>query len=210
MSLPPPTHAPADVRALAHEILRQSRYRRAPESLPDRAWRWLGEHVASVLANLVAGGGVAVVAWIVLLAAIGGVVYLLVRHGRVTLPVRPEAERAQVMVELTRSPKEWRAEAERLEAEGRWREALRCRHRAVIGELVRRGAIPDQAGRTAGEYVRDVAIARSAAAPALAALTELFELAWYGGVATGPDEAARAIALDRQILADTRANAVVA
>jgi hypothetical protein len=70
----------------------------------------------------------------------------------------------------------------------------------VIAELVGQGAIPDQAGRTAGEYVRDVARSRPEAAPALAAATELFEAAWYGGADTGPAEAARFAELDAQVL----------
>src|SRR3546814_7900913 len=62
------------------------------------------------------------------------------------------------MVELSRSPGEWRAMADELEAAGRWKEALRCRHRALVADLVRRGVIPDQAGRTAREYAADVAL----------------------------------------------------
>jgi hypothetical protein len=105
------------------------------------------------------------------------------------------------MVELTRTPREWRAEADALEAAGRWKEGLRCRYRALIAELVRRGAIPDQPGRTAGEYVSDVAGTLPAAAPALAAATELFEAAWYGDLPTGAGEAERFRRFDAQVLA---------
>jgi hypothetical protein len=133
-------------------------------------------------------------------AAVAGVVYLLVRHGRVTLQALSEPGEPEVMVELTRSAKEWRAEAERLEGEGRWAEGLRSRHRALVADLVRRGAIPEQAGRTAGEYVRDVATTLPDATVPLAAATELFEAAWYGGADTGPAEAARFAALDAQVL----------
>ncbi len=118
------------------------------------------------------------------------------RYGRVSLPALADAREPEVMVELTRSAKEWRADAERLEAEGRWAEGLRCRHRALVADLVRRGAIPEQAGRTAGEYVRDVARSLPDATPALAAATELFEAAWYGGATTGAAEAARFAELD--------------
>lgn len=200
VGLPPSTQDPEQVRGLADQILSDERYRQPPESIPDRVLGWFAEQIGKLLGALVGGGGGTVIAWLILLAAIASVVYLLARHGRVTLPSAAPSAGAQVMVELTRRPHEWRAEAEALEAQGKWREGLRCRHRAVIAELVGRGAIPDQAGRTAGEYVRDVARSLPDAAPALAAATELFEAAWYGGTSTGPAEAARFAELDAQVL----------
>jgi hypothetical protein len=149
----------------------------------------------------VSGGGGTVLAWIIIAVVLGGVVYLLVRYGRVSLPALSEPDEPGVMVELTRSAAEWRAEAARLEDEGRWAEGLRSRHRALVADLVRRGAIPEQPGRTAGEYVRDVAVTLPDATVPLAAATELFEAAWYGGADTGPAEAARFQALDAQVLA---------
>jgi hypothetical protein len=201
MGLPPSTHDPAEVRDVADRILSQSRYDRPPESIPDRVRGWVGDQLANAFESLVGGGGGTVLAWLILLGALGGIAYLLVRYGRVTVPSLASAEEPEVMVELTRSAREWRAEAVVLEREGRWAEGLRCRHRALVADLVRRGAIPDQAGRTAGEYVRDVARTLPDAAPALAAATELFEAAWYGGATTGPAEAARFTDLEASVLA---------
>jgi len=201
MGLPPSAQDPAVVRELADQILDQARYDRAPESIPDRVMGWVGEQLARAFGSLVSGGGGTVLAWVILLAAVGGVVYLLVRYGRVTLPALATDPEPEVMVELTRSAKEWRAEADRLEGDGRWAEGLRCRHRALVADLVRRGAIPEQAGRTAGEYRRDVAGSLPDAAPAMAAATELFEAAWYGGATTGASEAARFTDLEARVLA---------
>jgi hypothetical protein len=184
MGLPPSEHDPAAVRDLADQILAQARYDRPPESLPDRILGWIGEQLARAFGALVSGGGGTVLAWLIVAGALGGVVYLLVRHGRVSLPAWAPQDEARVMVELTRSAKEWRAEAVRLEADGRWPEGLRCRHRALVADLVRRGAIPEQPGRTAGEYVRDVARTLPDASVPFAAATELFEAAWYGGAST--------------------------
>jgi len=200
MGLPPSTQDPAAVRDLADRILAQARYDRPAESIPDRIMGWLGDLLARAFGNLVSGGGGTVFAWVILLVAVGGVVYLLVRYGRVTLPSLATDDEPEVMVELTRSAREWRAEADRLEAAGRWAEGLRCRHRALVADLVRRGAIPEQPGRTAGEYVRDVAGSRPDAAAAMAAATELFEAAWYGGASTGGAEAARFADLDARVL----------
>ena len=201
VGLPPSPHDPESVRALADDVLSAARYRPAQESIPERVLGWVVEQMAKVLSSLAGGGGGTAVAWLILVGAVGAVVYLLVRHGRVSLPAAAPAGAAQVMVELTRSACEWRVEAEALEGQGRWREGLRCRHRALIAELVRRGAIPDQPGRTAGEYVRDVAVSIPDVAPSLAAATELFEAAWYGGAITGAAEAERFAALDAGVLA---------
>jgi hypothetical protein len=201
MGIPPSEHDPEAVRQLADRILSEARFDRPPESIPDRVMSWLGDQLARALGGLVGGGGGTLVAWVILLGAVGGVVYLLVRHGRVSIPSLARADEPEAMVELTRSAREWRADADRLEAEGRWAEGLRCRHRALVADLVRRGAIPEQPGRTAGEYVRDVARTLPEATPALAAATDLFEAAWYGGADTGPAEAERFVDLDARVLA---------
>jgi hypothetical protein len=191
MQLPPPSHDPGAVRDLADEILSQSRYQRPPKSIPDRILEWFAEQISKVLGSVVGSGAGTLVAWVVVLGAVGVVVYLIVRYGRSgSLPGSPP-RRSSVMVELTRTPQQWLADAAALEAQGRWREGLRARHRALIGTLVQRGVIPDQAGRTAGEYVGDVRTVLPDAAPAMAAATELFEGAWYGDVPTGEEEAVR-------------------
>jgi hypothetical protein len=200
MELPPSTHDPQAVRDLADRILAEGRYDRPSKSIPDRILDWFGEQVGKLLGSFVGSGAGTLVAWAVLAAAVGVVVWLVVRYGRVGSLPRPSERSATVMVELTRTPAQWRAEAAALEAQGRWKEGLRCRYRALIGELVRRGAIPEQAGRTAGEYLRDVAATMADAAPAMAAATELFEAAWYGDARTGAAEAERFEQLGSQVL----------
>ena len=200
MGLPPSEHDPGSVRDLADRILSEARYDEPAQSIPDRIMEWLGEQLARLLEGLVGGGGGAVVAWVILLGALGAVIYLLARYGRLSLPaVAPDPE-PEVMVELTRTASEWREEAAGLEAQGRWPEGLRCRHRALVADLVRRGVVADQAGRTAGEYARDVAARRPELAPPFAAATELFEAVWYGGAAAGPAEAERFQQLEAQVL----------
>lgn len=201
MELPPSDHDPQSVRDLAESILAAPRYDRPSKSIPDRILEWFGEQLGKVLGSLVGGGAGTLIAWLFVLGVVALVVYLIVRFGRLGSLPRPLDRPSRVMVELTRTPGEWRAEAEAMEAQGRWKEGLRCRHRALIAELVRRGAIPEQAGRTAREYVADVAVSLPAATPALAAATEMFEAAWYGDVAMGPDDAARFEALDAEVLA---------
>jgi len=200
MGLPPSEHDPGSIRDLADQILSQARYDEPAQSIPDRIFGWVGEQLTKLLDGLVGSGGGTFVAWAILLGALGAMIYLLARAGRITMlpSAGPEPE---VMVELTRTAREWREEADALEGQGRWADGLRCRYRALVADLVRRGTIPDQAGRTAGEYVRDVAARQPDAAPAFAAATELFEAVWYGGAVTGASEAERFRALDAQVLA---------
>lgn len=201
MELPPSDHDPPDVRELADSILAASRYDRPSKSIPDRILEWFGEQFGKVLGSLVGTGAGTLVAWLFVLGVVALIVYLIVRFGRVgRLPRRPVSH-SGVMVELTRTSSEWRAEAEALELRGQWRQALRCRHRALIAELVRRGVVADQTGRTALEYVADVDVALPAAAAAFALATDLFEAAWYGAAPTGPAEASRFQALDAEVLA---------
>ncbi len=197
MDLPPSVHDPLAVRDLADKILADHRYQRPPKSIPDRILEWFGDQLSKILGSLVGSGAGTVIAWVVVAAAIALVVVLVVRYGGGTRVRVPREPRPRVMVELTRTPAAWRSEAESLEAQGRWREGLRCRHRALIGELVRQRAIADQAGRTAGEYVRDVAVSMPTAQAALAEATGLFEDAWYGDVPTAMEQSARF-----QVLAD--------
>jgi hypothetical protein len=200
MGLPPSQHDPARVRELADQILDDARYDQPEPSIPDRIMEWLGEQLTRLLEGLVGGGGGAVVAWAILLGALGAVAYLLVRHGRITMPTTARDPDAEVMVELTRTAGEWRDEAAALEAQGRWAEALRCRHRALVSDLVRRGVVADMAGRTAGECARDVAARQPEVAAPFAAATELFEAVWYGGAVAGPAEVERFRDLEAQVL----------
>lgn len=200
MDLPPSVHDPAAVRDLADKILAERRYRRPPKSIPDRILEWFGDQLGRILGSLVGGGAGTVIAWAFVAAAIVLVVVLIVRFGSGSRSRAPRPPRPRVMVELTRTPGEWRAEAEALEAQGRWREGLRCRHRALIGELVRRRAVADQVGRTAREYVRDVAGSVPTAVPALTEATTLFEDVWYGSVPTGAEQSARFQALAIEVL----------
>lgn len=201
MAPPPPEHDPEAVRDLADRILAAPRYDQPPDPLPERIQQWFADRIGDVLGAVVGSGAGAVVAWAVLLTAIGAIAYLVVRHGRTVRVDRPHrGGPAPAMVELARSPDEWRAEAALLEAEGRWREALRCRHRALVAALVRRSVIPDQAGRTAREHLGDAARALPAAAPAMAAATELFEASWYGAAPTGAAESQRFQDLELQVL----------
>ena len=122
----------------------------------------------------------------VLLGAVVAIIWFASRWGRTVQVDRRVGVRVEEI--HRRTPAEWRAEAEALEADGQWKLALRCRYRALVGDLIAAGLLEDVPGRTTGEYRRDVAVRAPDRSSAFDEATELFELAWYADRATGPDE----------------------
>lgn len=190
-ALPVPDQPPAVVRDVADEVLARPEFRQPPPGLLERVQDGLADLIDRVLGALGSGGVGAVVAWAVVAALVAVVVLLVVRVARTT---RVGASGAGVAVSTRRratTPEEWTARARRHDAAGEHREGLRCRYRALVAELARRGVADDIAGRTTGEERRAVARALPAAADDMTAATELFERIWYGGDPAGPAEAAR-------------------
>ena len=77
-----------------------------------------------------------------------------------------------------------RQDAQRFEASGQWREAMRARYRELVGSLIDDGVLADIPGRTTGEYRSEFMAARPADGAAFRELTDLLEAVWYGGVET--------------------------
>jgi hypothetical protein len=187
-------HDPAAVRDLADEILSRAEYREPGESLLERIDRFMTELIDGLLSSLgfAAGGGVASwIAWLTLFALVAVVAALLLRvlrSGGWRRTSRVDATSVILPTAVERSSVDWLAEAQRYEADARWREALLARYRALVTELTERDVLPAAAGRTAGEYLRDIAGRHPVAAPSFAAVTELFEAVCYGGVEVGRPE----------------------
>ncbi len=203
--LPAPTGDPGRVRDLTSQILRRREFQPPRRSLLQAAWHWLATELDKLLNKLfgVGGGGsswgaVFVVA-VVSAVVVALVVVTVVRRGR-----GGTGRRAPVVVLRgdgpSRSPAEWRAEAAAHEAAGRWRDALRCRYRALVAELVGRGLVQEIPGRTSGEYRRDVNAVVPAAGAAFDGATDLFEQAWYGDRPTGREDQERFDDLARRVL----------
>lgn len=107
-----------------------------------------------------------------------------------------------VFVDRSREPTDWRKEAEQHRAAGRIREALRCRYRALVGDLARRGLIDEIPGRTTGEERTQLASVRPQVALPFNDAADLFDSAWYGHVAVGEGDVDRFQLLEGDVLAD--------
>jgi hypothetical protein len=205
--LPAPTADPGRVRDLTDQILRHREFQPPRRTPLQAAWHWLVTELDKVLNKLFGAGtggsswGAVLVVGVVTAVVIGLVVVTVVRRGR----GRGRPGRHPPVVVLrgdgpSRSPAEWRAEAAAHEAAGRWRDALRCRYRALVAELVGRGLVQEIPGRTSGEYRRDVNAVVPAAGPAFDGATDLFEQAWYGDRPTGREDQERFDDLARRVL----------
>ena len=206
LDLPVPQRDPGEVRRAVSEVLSRPELRRAaPSSITDRLREWLIVHALRLLTKIVGAADAANLALAVFLLLVVGVAVLVWRYAR-GLSRDPELAAALPVVPR-RGAAEWRAQAEAHERAGEWRQAVRCRYRALVADLAGRGLVEEVPGRTAGEYRGEVGRALPAAAAAFAGATELFERAWYGHHPAGPDEAARLRDLAARVLQQAGAKA---
>ncbi len=197
-----PQNDPAKARGIADDVLARPEYRVPSPTLVQRIQRWVADLVDRVVGALISGGGASFIAWGVLVLAILVVGFLVARFAR---GVTPDAGRPTSVTSLPlRTATDWRAEAEAHERAGRWRPALRCRYRALVADLAAGGVVDEVPGRTAGEYRAAVNVAAPDVATDFAAVTELFERAWYGRAATSADDAAHLSSLADRVLAGAR------
>ncbi len=198
MILQDPSTDPAQLTDEVRRVMERDEFRYDP-SWFDRLSDWIGRQLERLFGQQTAGsasgasfgGGIgAVLAWILILvavAAVAAVVAYVVLH-RVRR-VRPDdGPDTEIEIEHRRSAREWRDDAQRLEADGDWKGALRARYRQLVRTLVDRGQLPDVAGRTTGELRDDLGRSTPDASAAFDTACVLFELAWYAHVPTGPDE----------------------
>ena len=184
--LPRPHRDPGHVSTVVDRIVSHRPYARPGPSLLERVRDFMLDHVARLLAAVVGAG---IGAWIVVAVVTTAVCVLAWRFARGTSPDRGRASSSTE--DRSRPAADWRAEAEAHERAGEWRQALRCRYRALVADLARRGVLEEIPGRTAGEYRAKLNGAAPAAGPSFAGATELFERAWYGRRPTGADDDAR-------------------
>ena len=201
------TPAPGEIRQRAHEILGRAEFSRH-DSLVQRVVNWIGDQLSRFTFGI--GGGPGILGDLISLIVFAAVVVLvvvLVRH----LLRRPRIDRPDVSDDLTieledgRSASDWAADAERFEASGEWREAMRARYRELVGSLIEDGVLADIPGRTTGEYRGEFAAARPDADHTFRELTDLFEAVWYGGADTNAADNRRfrelaAAARDRRLV----------
>ena len=191
------TRTPEEIRRAAREIVSRPEFRRTPRSPVQVVLDWIGRQLDSLF-NHVQGGNGDVLGFVIAGLAVAVIVVLLVRFARSLQ--RDPGTAVPLDADVGRPATDWKAEADAHEAAGEWREALRCRYRAMVADLAARGVVDEVPGRTAGEYRTAVTRSTPAAAPDFSGATELFERAWYGAKPTGPDDSARFRELSERVL----------
>lgn len=178
---------PAGVRDAARHILSSPAFRTPSKPLLDRARDWVFHQIGRVISNLASGGaGSTIGIAIVILAAIA-IVFVVSRYSRT---VRPDAaHRLPALVVERRPARDWLADAAAYEQAGAWRDAVRCRYRALVAELAGRGILDEVPGTTAGEYRQVVSRRAPTVGRPFGQASELFERAWYGDEPGGAQEA---------------------
>lgn len=202
--LPVPGSEPDRAGSEARRILGGDDYRsRSPgRSIADRIRDWIRDHMPELGGDgpgLPRGLSLVIIAVLVLgSAALIALGLVRTRRGR----GRADAEKEGGEIEITplRSVDEWNVEAERLEALGAWRDALRARYRALAGTLVERDLLSDLPGRTPGEHRLELTRSAPAAAGAFATATGLFEAAWFGRAEVADDDLGRFRSLADDVL----------
>ncbi len=172
----------------------------------------------TIAADPGSGGGVGsllgLMLWVLLIAVVIALVYvgvrfLMDRHAATSKqrggegPDNPDHDAliGTVIIDRSREPQGWRAEADEHRANGRYRDALRCRYRALVGDLARRGLLDEIPGRTTGEERRHLPTSAPTATPFFLEAADLFDDAWYGQVDVGPDDDDRFQQLEHDVLA---------
>lgn len=201
----PPSDISADeARRTADQVLSGRAYLEAarPPSLRERLFDWIGDRIADAFGALSSFGGRGLAAYIIIGLFTLAIVFLLARLVRNMgpTPLREARRKPSIAIEGDLSPAEWMTEAEAAEAQGNWREGLRCRHRSLVTELMERDAIHTSPGQTAGEIELTVAVTVPAAHAPMSDATDLFKDVWYGGREAGPTERDRFAQLAQNVL----------
>jgi len=206
--VPGPGADPSATGRRAHDILGRAEFRRPGPNIFERVQRWFTDWIGRFFNALAGAAGGGLVGWLILIAAVGVIVWFTIRRVRrgSWRSVRPRGPLdAAAVSDASVSPQEWAALAIEHERAGRWRDALRCEYRALLITLAERGGVELVPGETTGE--ERVALGRlgdPVSAP-FDEFVELFERCWYGGAPASQLDLARA-----RTLAHTVVDAVAA
>ena len=197
-----------DARRTAEQILSAPEYQEPARAWWQQALEKVDKLFQRILGALNGSGGSTVIAWAILIVVVAAAVFVIVLAvrslRRSTRRSDDDADRPAPRRSRREARVDWDAEASKLEAEGRWREGMRARYRALVGELSRHQVVDPATSRTTGEHRQEVGVAAPSVAPEFGDAADLFDRAWYGNRPTGPDEAERFGELARRVEEQSR------
>ena len=182
-----PTTSADEVRRIADEVLARPEFADAQPTWWQQFLRLVGDFFSRIIEAVGGDGRGSLIGTVTVIALALLVIAVVIRYTRT---VGADARRDMALQGgLGRNSTEWLADARAHEAEGRWRDAVRCRYRALLAELAAAGLVDEVAGRTSGEYLGAVQQDVPSAAASFGDATRLFEVAWYGHDTVTPDDA---------------------
>lgn len=199
---PGQTPDPVKVKAELKKILSSSEFQisKPEENALTRAWKWMSTHweafwkwmkdiFRTIFSSNIFGGGSAGIQWILIILFLILGIYIAVR---LFLNLRASRLRLEESKSKTFSfvneqeesfedPDTLMASADEIADSGRFREALHALYMATLLRLNRKGLVEYQKFRTNGEYVQRLNHTDSSLLfNPFSALTDLFEMNWYG------------------------------
>ena len=109
------------------------------------------------------------------------------------------------IIDDERPPQRWRRLAAEHRDAGRFREAIRCEYRALVGDLARAGFVDEIPGRTSGEERAQLRELAPSVAPRFDEAADLFDRAWFDDAPTSSIDDERFQASARVVLDDVMA-----
>jgi len=198
--LPPPNRSGEEIGRHIDEILSRPEFEEPPRTLYERIVDFVNELISETLGAVLGGGRGTVVGLVLLALLVATSVAVWVRFAR-TMSRDPDVRDTGATIDERRAARDWTSEADAAAVDGRWRDAMRCRYRALIARLSERGVVEEIPGRTAGEYRHELHRALPVAAGDFGRATELFELAWYGAAPTTPSDHDSFVELSQRVVA---------
>ena len=191
----PPEHDVDEVDRRIDEILARSEFQPPEPTWLRRQWDrfvdWLRSLVEAdeeppvpdIPAEPAGGGGPGSLVAFLLLAAVlvlvAWVIWRIVRDRTPRAASDDDDIDVTVVIDERRTASDWRSRAGELEADGRWKEAVRAWLRWGVTNLIDRGVLEDVPGRTTGEYRRFVADQHPGLRADFDRATRLFDEIWY-------------------------------
>ena len=169
-------------------------------SLWDTIWNWISRQIEKISDTADGSNG----AWsqiglVVLVIGVGAVAYFAIRGARGL--TRESLVGRAFDDEEGRAPIDWRNDAEAYERRGDYRTAVRCWYRSLIAELAQRNVVRELAGKTAGEYRREIrAVGAAELYEPCRRVCDVFELVWYGDFSVTASDAQLARTLVNEAL----------
>ena len=179
----PATPDASQAREAAERELARPEYH-AQETLWERLWRWIVEHLDP--GNVMPGAPRWVSILIVVVVVLALVALLLALLSRITRVRRTRAERA--LFDDDRSSTALTRAADDAAGQGDWATAVVERFRAIIRSLDERGALEDYPGMTAHEAATIAAAVVVDLADDLHRAGALFDAVRYGEVVSTPEQ----------------------